>query len=273
MSVKLSVIMAVFNGGNSIRRTMDSVLSQKDVDFEFIIVDDKSTDNTLQILHEFITDHRIKFYMNDTNRGVTESLIKAIEVSEGTYISRIDAGDVMEPDRLKIQLGLLDLNDEIGVVASNYKMKIIYENRNIDEYEEKIPEFHEGLKRQLPFRNPIPHPGVTFRRSVYFEVGGYNKNFRTSQDYDLWVRMINVSKFYAIQAPLTTRICDTQNSISFKKNKIQIKNGIFIRVNAIKKGLLPKFPTLIGICKALIMLILPTKMNYFLRNLKRASIK
>src|SRR5260370_42050748 len=104
---EVSVVMGVFNAGSRLRATVDSILSQKDVFLEFVIVDDGSTDQTLQILEEYARrDSRVKL-MHQENQGLTKSLINGCALAKGTYIARQDAGDISLPNRLLEQLAFI----------------------------------------------------------------------------------------------------------------------------------------------------------------------
>jgi glycosyltransferase involved in cell wall biosynthesis len=271
---KVSVIMAVYNDGKNLSRTIQSVLQQEFGDFEYIIIDDASTDNTSEIVKKYrLMDERIRLVENSENMGLTKSLIKGIEKSRGRYIARIDSGDTMRIDRLRLQVQYLDSNPDVGLVASNCRVYVHRNGETINQYNSNISQSYDNLKKQLPYRNPISHVSVTFRRDVYEAVGGYDKAMTTSQDYDLWVRFLRDSQAFVFEEPLTTIIYEITNSISFQRNKAQIRNGIRIRLKYLRTGLLPLCPTIVGLLKSVIMYVLPSHLNSFLRTLYRVFSK
>jgi len=115
---KISVIMSVYNGEKHLPRAIDSVLEQTFEDFEFIIVNDGSTDNTPKILGSY-SDKRI-YVINQENMGLTRSLNEAIELPRGAYIARMDADDISLPDRLLYQVDFLDGNEDVCLLSSSY---------------------------------------------------------------------------------------------------------------------------------------------------------
>ena len=109
MNFKISLIMAVYNGSSHIRESIESILNQSFENFEFIIVDDASTDATSEILREYVTkDLRIKIITNEQNLGLTKSLNRGIAISCGEYIARMDAGDTSESARFAQQVAFED---------------------------------------------------------------------------------------------------------------------------------------------------------------------
>ncbi|MDX8361114.1 MULTISPECIES: glycosyltransferase family A protein [Bacillaceae] len=257
--------MSCYNAAEIIGRTIESISSQQFQDYELIIVDDYSTDNTVEAIEEKITlDPRMTLIKNTENIGLTKSLIKAVRLSHGEYIARIDAGDLMHPERLRKQKEILDEHDKVGLVTSYCNIIKMKDGIMIEQYNKVLEA--ENIKKSMALGNRIEHCTTMFRRSIYDEVGGYNKKYYTSQDYDLWVKMLHTSSLYVIPETLSTSVYDISNSITYNKNKVQLRNGIKIRVNAMKNNYLPKKACMSGIIKALLMYILPGKVNTMLRN-------
>ena len=115
--LKISVVMAVFNGGMYLRDSIQSILDQSLTNFEFIIIDDKSVDDSAKIITSF-SDPRIRHIRNQTNLGLAASLNKGIKLAKGEYIARMDADDISLPNRLEIQANYLDFHPDISVVGS-----------------------------------------------------------------------------------------------------------------------------------------------------------
>lgn len=268
---KVSVIMSVYNGENHIKQTIESILSQTFNDFEFIIIEDGSLDNTWDILTYYKNkDSRIKLIKNNRNLGLTKSLIKGVNFSGGDYIARIDVGDEMRKNRLEKQVNILDGNLSIGLTASNCQVKVIKGLEILGDYILETPRYNKKLKKELCYRNPISHSSVTFRKAIYQEVGGYNQDLSISQDYDLWIKLLNKSKGYIDEELLTSRIVNLDSSITVKKNRMQIRNGMRIVVSSCLQGRLSLFFSLLGVSKKLLMYMLPYKIN---ERLRRRNIK
>lgn len=130
ISPKVSVVMSVYNGEKYLPETIDSILNQTFKDFEFIIINDGSTDKTAKILTSY-DDPRIRIF-NQENMGLTKSLNRAISLAKGEYIARMDADDISYPERLKKQVDYLNKNPDIGLVGSKY-IRIDKRGRKIDE--------------------------------------------------------------------------------------------------------------------------------------------
>lgn len=183
---RVSVVMSVYNGGRYLRDAVDSILSQSFRDFEFIILNDGSTDDSGQIIDNY-RDRRIKVVENRENIGLTRSLNRGLSMGRGEYVARMDADDISLPKRFECQVAFLDAHPEVGVLgtaaqlidASGTKGEII-----------RFSAEHGFLKWLMCFvTNPIIHPTVMVRRHWTEQAGGYDENMVTSQDYELWCRL------------------------------------------------------------------------------------
>jgi glycosyltransferase involved in cell wall biosynthesis len=188
---KVSVIMSVYNGEKYLRQAIESILNQTFSDFEFIIVDDGSTDKTFEILEGYMkNDSRIKVIRNERNIGLTKSLNKAIKISQGDYIARMDADDVSLPERLEKQIELLKSNQNLGCVGCN-ALIIDDEGKPI----KKVTLPKTNLNQYVQKRNCFIHGTLTFPKYVIEEVQGYDEKMKLAQDYDLILR---ISKRYKL---------------------------------------------------------------------------
>lgn len=201
---KISVIMPVYNGEKYLREAVDSILAQTFTDFEFIIIDDGSTDSTPRILDSY-TDPRIIRINNIQNVGMSSSLNIGITHAKSEYIARMDADDISLPDRFEKQVAFLDHNLQIGVAGSS--IKIIDEEGQITGSSsfQTDPELMEWV---LLFGSPLAHPSVMMRTEVVLKLGGYSTKYLTSADYEFWGRLSKHTKigilpecllFYRIQ--------------------------------------------------------------------------
>jgi len=187
----ISVIMSVYNSEQYLQESIDSILDQTFNDFEFIITDDCSTDGSFEIIKSYaMLDKRIKYFRNSENIGLTKSLNLMLDIAKGKYIARMDSDDISMPDRFSKQFDFMENNPEIGVLGTNIRF---FGNYNADS---DLPTSNNDLKAELLFRDMIMHPTVMIRRSVMDENNlRYDEDFRISQDYDLWGRMIRFTEF------------------------------------------------------------------------------
>jgi len=191
----ISIIMPVFNAEKYIHEAIESILNQTFTDFEFIIINDGSSDETQNIILRF-NDPRIKLYNNDFNMGLVYSLNKGIQYARGKYIARMDADDISLPHRLEIQVNYLNLNQSIGVVGSN----CIYINKDgVKGDKTNLPIDHQSIAWLLFFSVPIIHPSVMIRSEILKFTNGYDSLIVTAsrerysaEDYNLWIRLLGL---------------------------------------------------------------------------------
>lgn len=189
---KISVIMSVFNGEKYLHEAVSSVLQQTFDDFEFIIIDDCSTDTTPQILNEYATkDSRIKIYRKEKNigfKGFVENLNLGLKEAKGEYIARMDADDVCHADRFQKQHDFLEKNKNIFLIGSSA--------RHINENNETIGGFfaetnYKKLEAMMLKKNFVYHPTIMFRNSKNLF---YRDKFVGCEDYDFYLRLQSEGK-------------------------------------------------------------------------------
>lgn len=200
-TIKISVLMSVHNGSDYLKEAIQSVLDQTFEDFEFIIVDDGSTDETAEIIKGF-SDERIVHINNNKNIGLTLSLNRALSLAKGEYIARIDADDVYTYQKLMLQSKFLDHNKSHGLVASS-TIRIDQTGKEIQKVSCKNRDLE--ICSLMVSENPFVHGSVMVRRDLVLKVGGYRNHFVTTQDFDLWVRIAEVSFTGAISEYLYLR--------------------------------------------------------------------
>lgn len=230
-NIKISVVMAVYNGEKYLRTAIDSILNQTYPDFEFIIIDDCSTDNTVNILKSY-TDARIKVVRNEQNLRLPASLNKGLKIARGKYIARMDADDISVPDRFEKQVKYLDDHQDIAVIGGSFQVfNEIGENLYINKArcDEKLDKYY-----LLP--SPIGHPTAMLRKSMTVDEGFlYDEKYTSAQDYDLWLRIAQKHKINNIpDVVLKYRVHNS--SISKTRSEEQQLNAanIFIRNLPIK---------------------------------------
>ena len=196
---RVSVVMAVRNGVPYLEQAVDSILAQTLTDFEFVIIDDGSTDSTPEILERYqAADHRVRVYHQE-NMGLTPSLNRGWARARGAYLARMDSDDIAFPQRLEQQVGFLDRHPEVAVVGSSVM--------RIDELGREIkwsacPTSHAKIVHALAEYNCFTHPTVMLRKDALAVVGGYREAYRQAQDYDLWLRLAERHQLANLADPL-----------------------------------------------------------------------
>jgi glycosyltransferase involved in cell wall biosynthesis len=180
---KVSVLMSVFNGERHLCAAIDSILKQTFQDFEFIIIDDGSTDHSPQILNSY-EDPRIRLITNEKNIGLTRSLNKGIDLCRGEYIARMDGDDISLPERLKKQVEFMDHNRGVGI-SGTWKRSIGLKSNK----KNKFPIRDSEIRCMLLFNNAFCHSSliISARAIKRFKLN-YNPSLKYSQDYDFVVR-------------------------------------------------------------------------------------
>lgn len=182
---KISVVMAVYNGEKYLKEAIESILSQTFSDFEFVIINDGSNDNSENIIKSF-NDERIKYFKKE-HSGLIDSLNFGLKNSIGELIVRFDSDDVSLPERLEKQFNFLAVNPESVLVGTHaYKINEFGENTGEFIYP---PVSWKDIKKYSLKHNPFIHPTVMFRKNIIEKVGVYRK-FKHAEDYELWTRVI-----------------------------------------------------------------------------------
>jgi hypothetical protein len=183
---RVSVVMAVHNGGRYLEPAVESILGQTFTDFEFVIVDDGSTDSTAEVLRRYeASDRRVRMHHQE-NAGLVASLNRGCGQARGGYIARMDADDLSFPDRLARQVEFLDRHPKVAVVGSAV-MRIDDSGREIKR--NVCPTSHAEIVEALREYTCFTHPSVMLRAAALADVGGYRPAYRAAEDYDLWLRL------------------------------------------------------------------------------------
>lgn len=217
---KVTVLMSVYNGGKKLKDAIDSILEQSFFNFEFVIINDCSTDKSRELILNY-RDNRINFIENDINLGLTMSLNKGLKIAKGEYIARIDSDDISDLERLEKQVKYLDENEQISVVGS---WAIVDEKTN--KWEAKMPKTHDEILGSIFFGNSLVHPSVMIRKKAIFDVGLYNEEFKYAQDYELWFRLLG-NNYKLSNIPESLIIYNlNSNSVSVLNNNAQEEYAI-----------------------------------------------
>jgi glycosyltransferase involved in cell wall biosynthesis len=196
----VSVLLSCYNGDRWLHEAINSVLCQTFRDFEFIIVDDGSKDNSLEIINRYAEQDDRIIVIAKTNSGLADSLNVGIGKARGEWIARLDADDICEPSRLEIQLRKARQNSAFVFVGSG--LLEIDENGNaLKTY--RYPADHDLLLTNLCTSRKFPsHSSAFYRAEVVRSIGGYRPRIRRSQDCDLWLRLSEVGQLTALDEPL-----------------------------------------------------------------------
>jgi glycosyltransferase involved in cell wall biosynthesis len=199
----VSVLLPVYNDSKTVVQSIRSILGQTFRDFELVIVDDGSTDNTPQIVGSF-EDPRIHLIANERNLGLAPTLNRAIGVASGDYLARQDADDIALPHRLEKQVVFLRSHPDVAMVGSR---AIVIDEQGLEKGLWDYPPIDDiDIKWNLLFRNPFIHSSVMMRRVVLDRTGLYTEDpviFRAFvEDYDLWSRINEVAKSANFEEPL-----------------------------------------------------------------------
>ncbi|WP_204106176.1 MULTISPECIES: glycosyltransferase [Spirulina sp. CCY15215] len=187
----ISVVMSVYNSATYLEEAVQSILNQDFTDFEFIIINDGSTDESEEILKQYAKiDNRIKLF-SQNNQGLPKSLNRGIQLARGKYIARMDADDISLPDRFSKQVAFLDKHPEIAVCGTWIKT-ISDEKSHINQY----PVNHVDICCWLLFGIGLAHPSIILKRELFQAKRlSYNLSYSYCQDYELWVRASNNCAF------------------------------------------------------------------------------
>lgn len=219
----ISVIFSVYNGALYLKEAIDSILNQAFTDFEFIIVDDGSIDETPNILDEF-TDRRIVRLKNEKNLGLVQSLNKGLNLAKGEFIARMDADDISLPERFAKQIAYFKQHPKTDILGTAISQ--------VDKRDRPIsilvpPIHHELILWQMFFGCPIFHPTVMMKRKVLSAAGYYDVNFTHVEDIELWSRFLlkgvkfaNLSEVLYIRRLHSRSIISTQFTVQYQKDVI-----------------------------------------------------
>ncbi len=183
---KLTVLMALYNGGEYLGRSVKSVLGQTYRDFEFLIINDCSTDNSLETIASF-HDDRVKIHHNSSNVGQTRSLNVGLKLALGEYVARIDADDIAFPCWLERQMAFIAQNPGYSVISTQ---ALVIDEKNKIKKVYKPPVLPEDIILRALVASPINHVGAFFKKKDIVDNGGYDEAYKTAADYDLWGKLL-----------------------------------------------------------------------------------
>ena len=232
---KISVIMSVYNAEKHLRNAIESILDQTFKDFEFIIINDGSTDESLEIIKSY-HDSRIRLIEQD-NQGLTISLNTGIKASQGQYIARMDADDVSLPDRFRLQVTFLDSNPDHGLLGTTF---FVIDDQSHIKHVVPVMLNNTEIRQELLHRTPFAHGCIMIRKADLnkLDLPSYNIEFRVAQDYELWSRLAQVTKLANLEKALYLWRDSTDSVSGRNKPKQRSNNYLTVENNQNNKNLL-----------------------------------
>lgn len=232
----ISVIMTVYNSTAYLPEAIVSLLGQTFTDFELIIVNDGSTDNSLGIIEKFVSqDSRIRLINNEINLKPALARNQALAIARGEYIAVLDSDDIALPHRLALQKKYLDTHPETVLVGC--AAEIIDTAGKILGYRKPAIDYLR-LKFELMLKNPIIHSGVMFRKAAPLELGGYNNRYLHSEDYKLYSELVKTSQITNLPDILIKyRYSPAAISIMADSRQIQLEHALEISYENINRYL------------------------------------
>ena len=229
----VTVLMPVYNGGEYLRLSIESILSQTYRDFELLIINDCSTDNSLETIKSF-NDPRIVVYTNTVNMGQTKSLNIGLKLAKGKYIARMDADDMAFPLWLETLVNYIKERPENVVVGS---AAIVINGVGKIKELRKMPTSFSEIIFHIFYAPPMNHVSVLFKRDLILESGGYDEEFKITQDYELWSSIIRSNNRIANISDILVAYRVHSRSVGFieaNKRGLQEKSEtIFRNVNSL----------------------------------------
>jgi len=196
----ISVIMSCYNAEQFLSEAIESVLGQSFDNFEFILIDDGSIDNTLQIIYKYAHRDKRIVVVEKENSGLTHSLNIGLEMARGEWIARLDADDIALPVRFEQQIDYLKKNSEIVLLGSGY-IEIDMHGYEIKTH--SYPAKHSSQVENLKTgKSPFPHSSTIYNRSLALTLGGYRERLNGAEDRDFWLRLSRAGEIACLDEPL-----------------------------------------------------------------------
>lgn len=262
---KISVLMPAYNAEQYIAEAIDSIIDQTFSDFEFIIVDDGSTDRTWEIVQEYANkDDRIVPLRNEKNMNICHALNRGIDAARGKYIARMDADDWSYPDRLEKQYKYMEAHPDI--VISGGTMEVCDENLNVLN-ERRYNLTDEAIRKKLFRYSPFCHATTIYKSDAAKKVHGYNAQLYDAEDYDFYFRLGQSGKFANLTDTLY-KMRVNNLGVSLSRLSRQERIALYIRYKAVMEyGYIMTIQDKIYFwAQYLSMFIIPPKVKYWIFN-------
>lgn len=266
MRTTVTVLITAYNEQEKIQRCLDSIYAQSFRDFEILLINDGSSDETDLIVKRYLeqkdVEHKIT-YISRENKGRIESLNEGIYKANGEYIAIQDADDYSLPERLEKQVKFLKSNPNVDVVGTSY---IRLDSIRNEKYVRIYPREDTHIKKEMCKYIPLCQGSMMIKTSTIRSVNGYNTKCKDAEDLDLWLRLGNNVVFANIDEPLYVYDLTMQNSYFHSNYKERERNFRLFKLNckAIKVFNLPKYYYIFPIARLLYPYI-PTRLKSIIR--------
>lgn len=252
--VKISVIMGIYNCESTLGEAIESILNQTVSDWELILCDDGSRDNTYEVAHRYQTEYPEKIILlrNKTNQGLNYTLNRCLECSKGQYIARMDGDDICSPLRFEKELEVLEKEADISIVSTDMEF---FDGTGCWG---RISHPRYPTERDFVHGSPFCHAPCMVRREAYVKSGGYSEETWTLrvEDYHLWVKMYSMG-YRGKNIPLALyQMRDDRNAYARRKFKYRL-NEARLKVYLVKKLKLPVWMTMYAL-RPILVGLLPT---------------
>ncbi|HEU5105122.1 MAG TPA: glycosyltransferase family 2 protein [Solirubrobacterales bacterium] len=255
----VTVLIGAYENEGTVARAVASILGQTERDLELIVIDDGSRDASAEVAEEAIGDDpRGRVMRLERNLGIARSLNAGIEAAAAPVVAIQDADDYSAPARLERELAVLAEQPEVAVVGSRM--------REVDAADRELrprTSFAAGDVGPVLMRfNPIPNGSAAFRKDVALELGGYDPRYRYATEYDLWLRIAERHRLFAIDEELCTRVMGGGN-VAARAERAQLAEGLAIRARALRRRRSPRGAA--GLLRPALSYALPAPLKRALR--------
>ncbi len=263
----VSILLPTYNDASHIVKSLESVLSQSYENWELIIIDDASTDNSNELINKTIENNsKVKYILNKENQGIVKSLNIGLKSANGSLIARIDGDDIWnDKNKLSKQVQFL-IKNKNHILVGTFAQRIDESGKIIDNL--TYPTDDDEIRKYILIENCFVHSSVLFRKKAAMELGAYSEDLKFAEDYDLWLRMGKIGKIANIPLSMV-QYRYSNEGISQKNKKQQIQNSITIVLKY--KSEYPK--AWIGIFLWNLRLLIPKTVSTKLSNFYRRVIR
>ena len=253
MSAKISILMGSYNSQKTIDATINSILAQSFTDWEFIICDDGSSDQSYKQLEKFKDDARFIILKNEENKGLAFTLNHCLRFASGKYIARQDADDLSSPDRLKIQFEYLESHPNVDVLGTQAEL-IDDQGRT---WGELVYPLHPTIKDWV-IKSSVIHATILAKRDLILGMQGYNTQAIRVEDYELWFRLLEKKATFETIPEKLYKIHWTLKDYGRKKYKDRVREA-YCRLKGYQRIKAP-FWAYLYVLKPLVLGLLPGKL-------------
>lgn len=229
LNPKTTVTMPAYNAADSIGEAIESVLAQDYDDFELLIIDDGSTDNTLEIVKSYAAVNKKIRWFTQKHQGIGATRNHLLKLARGVYISLCDADDIVLPNKLKSHAYILNCNPNVAVVYGN----ILVMNKHGQIIKDSYSQAKDLNNCCDLLENAVMNCGATFRKTAALKVGGYDETVAPAEDYDLWLKLAEKYQFVYIDKPCAVYRSHPQSTSRTDKNSwkkvIRVKKNAIVR--------------------------------------------